>query len=115
MYTPGFCECMMYGLDGYVQPHCDCINGWVVVISFGLSAQFWYIDRNDHKVTITINSGDAVVFNGSPALNIQHGVDSIIEGTWPNWLSMTNQDLINKRIILQTRQELRNLRLQRSI
>lgn len=31
-YKPGLCEFILYDKDGFVEEHCDCINGWVIVI-----------------------------------------------------------------------------------
>lgn len=115
----------------YVEDHCDCINGWVVVLSLGLSAQFWYLDDGHHedepekiitekqtsepkRIVFTVQSGDAVVFNGSAALNIRHGVEFVIKDSFPDHLKKSLQEKFNgkeealqfvdKRIICQLHQ-----------
>lgn len=106
LFSPGLCECISYDKDGFVEAHCDCINGWVAVLSLGLSAEFWYRNLDGSVETLTVQSGDAVVFNGSPALNIQHGVSKVFEDTTPEFLVSQIPWLKDKRIILQIRQSL---------
>jgi len=114
-YAPGTCEVIIYDSDGFVEAHCDCLNGWVVVLSLGCSASFWYLDDgasglqdSDSKKYITVVSGDAVIFNGSAALNIQHGVNAIIPNSFPinftDKFSTDKPQYLNKRIILQVHQ-----------
>jgi hypothetical protein len=125
LYKPGLCEFIMYDADGFVEEHCDCINGWVAVISLGvywskvavvrnfvylltgMTANFWYYDSTKSKICIEVSSGDAVVFNGSAVINLRHGVDSIVRDSFPQELDEVPPLLQNKRIILQIHQELK--------
>jgi len=111
-YAPGLAEVILYDTDGFVQAHCDCINGWSIVVSLGYSASFWYLDDNNNRKYITINSGDAVLLNSSPALNIQHGVDRVIGENFPSVISEmlssleNSSEFNNKRIIVTVRQNI---------
>ena len=49
--------------------HVDGTGSWVVLFSFGLTVDFYV----GHK-TVCVESGDALIFNGSPAHGVVHGL-----------------------------------------
>ena len=48
--------------------HVDGTGSWVVLFSFGLTVDFYV----GHK-TVCVESGDALIFNGSPSHGVVHG------------------------------------------
>jgi hypothetical protein len=56
------------------------------------------------KKYIYFESGDALVFNGSPSMSVFHGIDKILIDTCPDFLP----DLENVRVSLQFREYLTN-------
>jgi len=86
--------------------HCDKVLGWVCLFSFGCTAKFWVKGPNmPTRKVIDFESGDVLLFNGGTEYNIQHGINTIVEGTCPAFIPAKYQD---KRISLQFRQTLRN-------
>ena len=72
--------------------HVDGTGSWVVLFSFGLTVDFYV----GHK-TVCVESGDALIFNGSPSHGVVHGF------TNPVRLNATHrgktQPLVGMRII----------------
>mmetsp|Transcript_25864 Transcript_25864/g.78333 ORF Transcript_25864/g.78333 Transcript_25864/m.78333 type:complete len:480 (-) Transcript_25864:171-1610(-) len=65
---------LAYPRGSTLPHHIDGMGRWVVLFSFGLSCDFHAGGR-----TLTIESGDALVFNGGPAHAVMHGLDRVHE------------------------------------
>ena len=61
---------LAYPRGSTLHHHVDGIGRWVVLFSFGLTCDFHVGGR-----TVTIESGDALVFNGSATHAVMHGLD----------------------------------------
>lgn len=65
---------LAYPLGSSLQHHVDNTGNWVVLFSFGLTCDFHVAG-----LTVEIESGDALVFNGGPAHQVMHGLDKVHE------------------------------------
>lgn len=78
------------------------LQGWIVILTLGCSVRFFFSGPSRKvREVITVNSGDFVVFNGSLAHRILHGVDSIVPNSCPPPL---HTHLHSSRLALQFRQ-----------
>eukprot|EP01083_Nonionella_stella_P047860 128111_1 len=87
-YCPDAFYAILYRKDGRFGSHLDGAKGWVVAVSVGCSAIFFYSSgRFGERSYIRLDSGDAVVFNGG---QLHHGVSEILPETFehscvPEW------------------------------
>ena len=100
-YDTSFVDCFRYPAgSGSLRGHVDCLWGQVMVVSLGCDATFWWEEPaagvvNDifalrdaarkPRASVTLRSGDAVVFDGGVAANLLHGVSGVAPGTAPEW------------------------------
>merc|ERR1712232_353125 len=63
---------LVYEKDTTLPRHIDGCGHWVVLLSFGLTVDF-YAGNQGFK----FESGDALVFNGSKLHGVMHGIDRI--------------------------------------
>ena len=63
---------LSYAVGSTLHHHIDGHGRWVVLFSFGLTCDFHAAGR-----TVTIESGDALVFNGGAAHAVMHGLDKV--------------------------------------
>ena len=95
---------LAYPIGSTLHHHIDGHGRWVVLFSFGLTCDFHAAGR-----TITIESGDALVFNGGGAHAVMHGLDKV--WSQPSLAGVTKalpagmlDKLANTRISVQVRQ-----------
>ena len=118
-YRTSFVDCFRYPTSrGRLRPHVDMLPGWVIVVSLGCDALFWAeepISRTNSLFAVRdaerlprrefrLASGDAMIFDGSCAANVLHGVEEVYPGTCPTHLPEAAQDY---RFCLQYRQYFR--------
>ena len=63
---------VVYAARGSMRRHVDGAGGWLVLFSLGLSVDF-HVDGE----ALLLESGDALVFNGSALHDVEHGVDRV--------------------------------------
>ena len=63
---------LAYPRGSTLHHHVDGVGRWVVLFSFGLTCDFHVAGR-----TVSIESGDALVFNGGGAHAVMHGLDRV--------------------------------------
>jgi hypothetical protein len=56
------------------------------LVSLGLTSRFAVLPPGGSKQTLSLSSGDLLVFDASTEANILHGVEGIVEGTCPEGL-----------------------------
>lgn len=115
-YPTSFVDCFRYGSDGSLAGHVDCLFGWVLVVSLGCNAVFWYEEPEDRRANnifavrdavrrprhrVAMRSGDAILFDGGIAANVLHGIESIEEGSAPDFFPLDHGQF---RYCLQYRQ-----------
>jgi len=82
-YNPVALNGILYSENGKLQSHQDGVYGWVLSISIGNSADFFFsTTMAGEKVNIRLDSGDAIIFNGQ---KLFHGVEKIYPQSAPNW------------------------------
>ena len=92
MLDPNGVYGIMYPHGGMFGAHVDGAQGWVMTISIGESAKFFWTPTWEGKreylqvlflislAYLKVESGDVVIFNGG---QLYHGVDEIIPNTAP--------------------------------
>jgi alkylated DNA repair dioxygenase AlkB len=129
-YNPIYQECYLYPAPGgRLKAHVDCILGWIVIFSLGCDARFFFRAPKPRAASssspafgcaplfselsssenglgerrlVHLRSGDVMVFNGSLAAGIVHGIEEVMPGTCPPHLA--GSCLSSARIALQFRQ-----------
>ena len=77
---------VLYPSTGMLRNHYDNHEGWVVLFSVGCVARFHLQKGDDRAHDLEMASGDVLIFNGSTAHQVYHGVQGIIPGTAPSHL-----------------------------
>jgi alkylated DNA repair dioxygenase AlkB len=128
-YNPIYEECFLYPAPGgRLKAHVDCILGWIVIFSLGCDARFFFQAPKQRAASscssahsnaavsyfsspetvlgerrlVQLRSGDVMIFNGSPAAGIVHGIEEVLPRTCPPHFDASC--LSSGRIALQFRQ-----------
>jgi hypothetical protein len=74
--VPGdpYVQVTVYGPGSTLVDHQDGRDGWLVLFSLGCPCEFFIAGR-----LITVQSGDALIFNGGPQHSVLHGVRKICD------------------------------------
>jgi len=82
-YNPNSLNGIMYSKNATLASHVDGPLGWVLSVSIGDSALFFYsLENGKERTEIKIDSGDVVIFNGQ---KLFHGIDKIYPNTAPKF------------------------------
>ena len=104
-YEPKAIYGILYQSRGFLEAHTDAHQGWIVSISIGAMADFWYSNqkkmdnqKNDEqsKHRINIQSGDVMVF---PGYRLMHGVDSVDQNVPKFWTSLQQKQVVPKQFV----------------
>jgi len=90
-YNPNALYGILYPYGGKFVSHIDGAQGWVLAISIGDSANFFFSDGfHGERTYVRLDSGDAIVFNGG---QLHHGVEEIYSNTAPAFWTDPNQEI----------------------
>jgi len=82
-YEPNAVYAILYPHGGSFIPHLDGARGWVLSLSIGDAAEFYYSHGVDGERTrVRLESGDAIIFNGG---QLHHGVSKIYPSSAPQF------------------------------
>jgi len=99
-------SCLLYGKGSNLPQHRDSRPGWVMGISIGSSATFFFSEKSSQQRTeIQLESGDVIVYHGTRLL---HGIASIVPDSYPSfWKEELKSgglgDIDVQRLVLQFR------------
>ena len=90
-YKPAAIYGILYPSRGFLEAHTDAHQGWIVSLSIGASAHFWYSADQIKKHRINIRSGDVLVF---PGYRLMHGIDSVDQNAPKFWKEMQAKRIV---------------------
>jgi len=80
-FEPNALYAILYPYDGRFGAHLDGAKGWVLSISIGHAAKFFYSEKyQGEKTFVQLDSGDVLLFNGG---QLYHGIEEIIPNSAP--------------------------------
>lgn len=106
-FEPNAMYSILYPHDGFFNPHLDGAQGWALSISIGCTATFFYMfGKNGKKHYVTLESGDAMIFNGGA---LYHGISKVFPGSAPEfWADHEIAVFGMDRLVIQLRDPVRD-------
>jgi len=106
-YDPNAVYAILYPPGGSFIPHLDGAKGWVLSVSIGDSADFFYsIGLEGSRTEVRLESGDVIIFNGG---QLHHGISKIHANSAPSfWNSHGISVYEMSRLNLQFRDPIRD-------
>jgi len=79
-FEPDAVSALLYARGSSLTQHRDSKPGWVLGLSVGSAARFYFSGDKSKKTEVQLESGDVIVYNGTRLL---HGVEGIVPDTAP--------------------------------